>query len=133
MHIPLAQQQHQLILGELRVELRERDHVERQVPGGIPRVLPVIWHGNDVAVIQMAPIGVAALQPAGRRRRLCRVSLEPVRHAVVVELLGPQQAGISLARDGTRVVVAAQQIGVERVGILKALLQDRTLGRSLWG
>ena len=39
-HVPLAQQQQQLVLGEGRVDAGERDAVERQVPGREPGVLP---------------------------------------------------------------------------------------------
>ena len=44
---------------------RERDHVEREVPGGVPRVLPLVGHRDDVAVEQVRPVAVAA-----RRARL---------------------------------------------------------------
>ena len=37
MHIPFAQQEQQLALGKVRINLRERHHVKRRVPGGEPR------------------------------------------------------------------------------------------------
>ena len=39
-HVPLAGEQDQLPLGEFRIDERERDGVEREVPGREPRVLP---------------------------------------------------------------------------------------------
>src|SRR5437762_5294962 len=36
-HVPLAREEDELLLGEGRVDARERDHVEGEVPGGVPR------------------------------------------------------------------------------------------------
>ena len=82
-HVPLAQQQHELLLGEVGVDEGERDAVEREVPRGVPGVLPLVRHRDDVGVEEVAssrrcgrasrsfggsgPCGIAA-QPAGRRR-----------------------------------------------------------------
>ena len=42
--IPLTEEQYQLILGELGVDVGKRQHVEGKVPGGVPGVLPLVWH-----------------------------------------------------------------------------------------
>src|SRR5690349_13825388 len=60
-HVPLAQQQNQLLFGKVGIELRERNHVERQVPGGVPRVLPTVRHGDHVAVVEMGPVRIPAV------------------------------------------------------------------------
>ncbi len=67
MHVPFAQEQHELILGKGRVHFGEGDHVERVVPGRVPGKLPVVRHRKHVAVIKMHPAAVAAV-PALRRR-----------------------------------------------------------------
>ena len=81
-HVPFAGQQHELVLGEIRVDQREGHAVEREVPGGVPRVFPLVRHRDDVGVVEMPPIGVAAVQPrpraaaaaAGRRAASARMS-----------------------------------------------------------
>ena len=93
MHVPLAQQQHELTLGECRVDVRQGHAVERQIPGREPRVLPRVRHEDDLVVVQMSPVAVADGTATGRRRRLARVPVEPALHVVVEELLAPQQAG----------------------------------------
>ena len=76
-HVPLAQQKEQLLLGELRVDLGEGDHVKRQVPRREPRILPFVGHGDDVAVVRCASRGSAASAARGRGR-LRGVALEPI-------------------------------------------------------
>ena len=70
-HVPLAQEQDQLGLGELGVDHGQRDHVERQVPGGVPRVLPLVGHRDDVLVVEVRPL-VIAPDLARRGRRAAR-------------------------------------------------------------
>jgi hypothetical protein len=117
-HVPFAQHQHELLLGELGVDDRERDAVERQVPGGVPRKLPLVGHRDDVGVEQVPPLRVASARPLRRRQRLRRIAVEPTLHDVVVELLRPQQAGQALAHHRARVraEVRRDHGGVELVG-----------------
>ena len=51
MHVPLAQHQDQLALGKVRVDHGQWDAVKRQVPCGVPRVLPFVRHRDDVGVV----------------------------------------------------------------------------------
>ena len=62
-HVPLAAQQDQLRLRELGVDVRERDAVEGEIPGRVPGVLPGVRHRDDVHVVQVRPLVVAARQP----------------------------------------------------------------------
>ena len=73
-HVPLAAEQDELGLGELGVDVGQRDAVEGQVPGGVPRVLPLVGHRDDVAVVEVRPLVVAAREALGRRRRVGRVA-----------------------------------------------------------
>ena len=111
MHVPFARQQHELILRELRVHQHERDGVECQIPRGVPRILPFVRHRNDVGVVEVRPVGVAAFLAAGRRSRLGGIALEPFANVVVKKLLRPDHAGKSLALD------------VALVGVVNAVLQ----------
>ena len=116
---PLAAEQRQLVLRERRVDVRERDAVERHVPRGEPRVLPLVGHRHDVEGVEAPPAGVAALEPRGRRARLGRVAVEPALDVVVVELLAPQHSGEGLTHHVRLVVGHAgrRQLGVELVGL----------------
>ena len=86
-HVPVARQQDELVLGELGIDQRERDAVEREVPGRVPGILPLVRHRDDVGVVEVAPVGVAPVLALGRRRRLVGIAVEPLGHVVVVELL----------------------------------------------
>ena len=67
MHVPFAQQQQQLFLGEFWIDERERNAVERQVPGGVPGEFPFVRHRDDVGVVEMCPAAVPAVLPLARR------------------------------------------------------------------
>ena len=99
MHVPFAHKEHELLLGEIGINAGKGDHVEREVPGGVPRVLPFVRHRDDIPVEQVQPIPIAAFPAACRWRRVGRVALKPVFHDVVVELLRHHQPGVSLADD----------------------------------
>ncbi len=125
-HVPLAQQQHELLLGELGVDAGEREHVERQVPRRVPRVLPLVGHREHVAVVEVGPVGVAARQAGGGRRRLRGIAVEPLAHDEVVELPRPEQAGVGLARHRAlgRGERGRDDGGVELVGLADAVGED---------
>ena len=86
MHVPFAQKEEDLFLGEPAVDARERNHVERQVPRGEPGIFPLVGHRNDIATVEVCPFPVAAL-PAGLRRwRHARVPRQPVLNDIVIKL-----------------------------------------------
>ena len=123
-HVPLAAHQEQLVLRRRRMGLREHDAVEREIPRGEPRVLPLVGHREDVVAVQVPPLGVPPGLARGRRRRLRRVALEPARDVVVIELLAPDHAGERLAHD--RGFVIGSVGGAERSVVLVGLA--RTIG-----
>ena len=53
--IPLAQQQRKLLLGEIGIHHGQGDGMKRQIPGGEPRVLPLVGHGEHVVVVDVNP------------------------------------------------------------------------------
>ena len=55
MKIPVTDHQFQLFLGKVRVHDHDWKRMERQVPGCIPWVLPLVGHGNNVFVQHMEP------------------------------------------------------------------------------
>ena len=122
-HVPLAQDQQQLPLGKFRVDQREGDGMERAVPGGEPRVLPLVGHRQHLGSVEVLPIRVA--RAAGRRLRRGRVALDGAAHVEEVGLLGPQHAGQRLALHQPGILVA--DIGLQRcielVGIGDPLLE----------
>src|SRR5207244_5014849 len=124
-HVPLAQQQQELLLGEMRINTSEGDHVEGEIPGGEPGILPLVRHRDDVAVVDMGPLGVPSLPASGRRRRLARVALEPMRRHVVIELLAPQEPGVPLTEYAPflRCRTLGDALGVELVRLRASLLE----------
>ena len=98
-HVALAQHQLELLLAEIRVHQRQGEHVEGQVPGRVPGVLPLVRHGDHVAVVHVVPVVVARRRLARRLEGVGAALFEPLVHVVVVELLGPQHAGQRLAHD----------------------------------
>ena len=66
-HRPLAAQQQQLLLGRGRVDVRQRDAVEGEVPRREPRVLPLVGHADDVG--QRRGAARRRCGPAARRAR----------------------------------------------------------------
>src|SRR6516164_6838688 len=69
-HIPVARQQQQLVLGKARIDRCQGDGMKREIPGRIPWVFPFVRHRDDVGIVQMQPVGIASLPPrCGRRRR----------------------------------------------------------------
>ena len=55
MQVHLAQHQLELGLGEVDVHGGQRHGVKRQIPRGVPRVLPLVRHGDHVGVHHVRP------------------------------------------------------------------------------
>ena len=91
MHVPLAQKEDELFLRERRIDPGEGNHVEGRVPGGVPGVLPLVRHRNDVPVVEVRPITVPAVFRFGRS------AFEPLPDDVMVKLFGPDHPGVRLA------------------------------------
>ncbi len=96
MHVPLAQHEQELLFGEARVNAGEWQHVEGQIPCGVPWVLPFVRDRDDVAIVQVLPLVVALLAALRRWSWLGWVSLKPLANRVVVKLLRPEQAAVRL-------------------------------------
>ena len=79
--------------------------VEGEVPRGVPGILPCVGHRDDVAVVQVPPIGLRLVTALRRRWRLQRVAFEPAADVEPIELLRPQHAGQRLALHQPRVRV----------------------------
>ena len=80
----------------------------------------------------MLPIDVADVLVAGGRRRLPRVSCEPLFHRVVIELLVPEQAAERLAGDvlGLRQHVRLEAGVVKLVRVANAVGEDAVERRA---
>ncbi len=127
MHVPLAHQQQQLVLGEIRVDHRERDDVERRVPRREPRVLPLVRHRQDVARGEVRPVMIAAVPARVGRRRSGRIAVEPAVHRIVVVLLRPQHPGEGLPLHVAHVLrqLERRHAPVELVGLAPAQFERR--------
>ncbi len=124
-HLPIgvavqaAEHEQELLLGEVEVDQRQRQRVERQVPRRVPGVLPLVGHGDDVAVQHVEPLGVPDRARLAARERMCVVLLQPPVQVEVVELLRPEHAGERLAVYAALVLAerARRDPVVELVGI----------------
>ncbi len=119
MQEPLAEQHDELVLRERGIEVRPRDRVEAEVPGGEPRVLPRVRHREHVERVEVPPVAVAAVLARLGRRRLAGVAVEPAADVVRVHLLAPDEPGARLAQDPHRLGVGAvrRERLVELVGV----------------
>src|SRR5262249_18245122 len=64
--VALLQHQVELLLGVVHVHRGEGDGMEGQVPGRVPRVLPLVGHGDDVVVDHVPPLAVPDAPAGGR-------------------------------------------------------------------
>ena len=122
MGVETPQHQQELLLREVEVDEPEGEGVEGEVPGGIPRVLPLVGHGDDIAVEHVEPLSVSRVPPPRPHERVGIVLLEPGVHVEQVVLLGPEHPREGLPVDPS--LVLAQRGGgdplVELVGVGEA-------------
>src|SRR5258707_13291375 len=85
-HVPFAQKEDELLLGKIGVDERERDAMKRQIPCGVPRILPFVRHGNNVVVVKMSPILVAAVPALVRRLGAGGIAFKPNAPALMIKL-----------------------------------------------
>ena len=118
MHVPLAQKQSQLPHGEFGIHHRQRNRVERQIPGRVPRVFPLVGHGDHVFVVQVDPLRVAAHAVSPPAASAGPDPLEPRLDHEMIKLLGPQQPREGLPLDPFAVFRERPRTeGVEFVGL----------------
>ena len=124
--IDFLQHQLELLLGEVDIDRRQRDRVEGEVPGRVPRIFPLVRHRDHVAVDHVVPVAVphgprSPVGPAGA------VLGQPAVGVELVVLLGPQHAGHRLAHDVGAVGVGAGRNArlVEGVGLALARRENR--------
>ena len=89
--VQVGAMEHQLhlALGEIGIGDRERKRVEGQIPGRVPRVLPLVRHRDDVFVQHVEPFPVPGLPEAGMER-VGIVLVQPVVAVEEEELLAPE-------------------------------------------
>src|SRR5260370_24680226 len=61
----LEQEDPKLVLGILRVDQRDGYTVEGQVPGGEPRIFPLVRHRHDAHRIEVPPVLITILRATG--------------------------------------------------------------------
>ena len=108
-HVVFAEHEAELLLAEVEVHQSQGQDVEGEVPGRVPRVLPLVGHGEHVAVVHVVPVLVPGGGLAGGAEGIGAPLREPLVHVVSVELLRPEHA-----RQGLTHYVG--RIGVERRG-----------------
>jgi hypothetical protein len=86
-HVSLAQHELELLLAEIGINHSQGEHVKGQIPGGIPRVLPLVRHGDDVAVVHVVPVIIARRRLSGRLERVGPALVQPLVDVIEVKLL----------------------------------------------
>ncbi len=127
MHEPLAQQQHELLLGELGIDHRQRNRVKGEIPPRVPRILPGVGHRDHVVVVEVRPRVIAPGPALRRRRRKAGVAEQPLVHVVMVKLLTPEQPREGLALHEAFVV---RDFG-GRQGLVELVRFGATLGEQV--
>jgi len=89
--------------------------MEGEVPGGEPRVFPLVRHGQHVVGDEVEPVRVADARL--RVHRVAAVLDQPPLHVVRVVLLGPQHPGQRLPDDPT-LLVGHLRMGKARVELV---------------
>ena len=117
--VQAPQHQQQLLLGEIEIHQRQGDRMESQVPCRIPRVLPLVRHGDHIGIEHVEPFGVAHVVARGLEQRMTLVLAQPLLQVEVVELLAPQHSRQRLAMHPTLIFVqrAGRDPLVEFVGV----------------
>ena len=71
--------------------------MKRQVPRRIPGILPLVRHGDDVAVEHVEPLRVTCGSVTRPKKRMRPMLIQPAIEVEIVILLGPQHACERLA------------------------------------
>ena len=77
-HVPLAQQQQQLLFGEVRIEPGEAEPCEKPDPRPRTRDTPTCPASESRRGCRDAPVVIAPHAAIRRRRRLARVAVQPI-------------------------------------------------------
>src|SRR5258708_40251597 len=59
----------------------------------MPRILPLVWNGKHVSVVQVSPLMIASLPSLLGWARVVRVAPRPILDDIVIELLRPKHSG----------------------------------------
>ena len=125
--LKLLEQHHpQVLFGKLGIHQRQRGALEGQVPGGEPRILPVIGHRQDAHRVQVPPVLIANGFPRWGRWAVAVIALKPETDVKEINLLAPQHAGKSLPLDQPFIIIGTLRMdrGVELVGFAAPHLKD---------
>src|SRR5437588_7440384 len=100
MLIPLADDPFELAFSESAINQGHGNTMKGKVPGGIPRIFPIVRHRHDTFIVEMAPVRIAAEFAQLRRGWLGWIAIQPFFDNVVIELLVPKETGEGLPLNG---------------------------------
>ena len=129
----LEEHQPELFLRVVRIDEREHDRVEREIPRREPRVLPLVGHGEDAHRVEVPPPMIAPVMPLLGRGTLRIVSVQPHIDIEQVALLAPQHPRERLALDVLLFLRRIRRMNrcVELIGLGAAKSDDRVDVRPL--
>ena len=93
--------------------------MKSQIPGRIPRVLPLVRHRDHVGIEHVEPLGVAHAVAGGLEQRMTLVLAQPLLQIEVIVLLGPEHSRQRLAMHQALIFVqrAGRNPLVELIGV----------------
>ena len=105
--------------------MAERKRMEGQIPGRVPRVFPLVRHGDDVMVQHVEPLRVPGISITGMKS-VRVVLVQPIVTVEEEELLTPKHARESLTHHPGRVFTHRWRRDrlVKLVGFTKPVCED---------
>ena len=124
--VQAAQHKQQLLFGEIKIHLRQGNRMKSQIPGRIPRILPLVRHRDHVGIEHVEPLGIAHVVAGRLEQRMTLVLAQPLLQVEVVELLAPQHSRQRLAMHSALIFVQRVRRNplVEFVGVGDAAFED---------
>src|SRR5262245_52644992 len=99
--------------------------MESEIPGGIPRVLPLVGHGDHIAVEHVEPLRIAHVAANGLEQWMTLVLAQPALQVEVVVLLAPEHSRECLSVDASLIFVErfGRNTFIELVSVSNAAVQ----------
>ena len=129
MDVVSVQHEFELLLGEVRINQNQSQAMKSQVPVGVPGILPLVRHRDNLVIEHMSPVSVADRDVAfGYWKGM--VFRQPARDIEMIVLLAPQHASECLAEDALPVLIELgwRDRAVECVSLHPALGEDLVEG-----
>src|SRR5262249_28852792 len=104
MEVEIAKHKELLLFGEIEINQRQGKGVKGEIPSCIPRIFPLIGHGDNVAVKHVEPFRVALGTTNAVQKRMSVMLVQPTVKVEVIILLCPHHPRDCLPKDAAALV-----------------------------